>query len=94
MDSSRERNIPGKAGWKTQLLLRGVGLVLLAAAWLAGRWLVARLGHGAGQGGGDLMTVAVASLVFIATTCGLMLTTLGPELMRQYEVPGRYRRHQ
>ena len=82
-----------QAGWRVQLALRGAGLVLLAGAWFGSRWLIARFGHDAGQGGGDTLAVAVAFVAFAATSAGLLLATLGDGLMRQYEVPLRYRRH-
>jgi len=37
--------------------------------------------------------VAVAFVVFAAASAGLMLTTLGPALLRRYAVPARYCRH-
>jgi hypothetical protein len=77
----------GQAGWAAHVLLRGVGLALLVAAWRGGLWLA----HDGGQGGG-LPALAVAFLGFAAATCGLVLAALGPELWRHYEVPTRYSR--
>ena len=89
---ARENRQLGKAGW-VALLLRGAGLVLLVVACLGGRWLAARFGQEAGVGGGDSLALAVAFGVFAAASAGLMLTTLGPALLRHYPVPARYCRH-
>lgn len=82
-----------RAGWGPHLLLRGAGLVLLAAAWLGGRWLAARFGEGPGRGGADIPALAAAFWVFACASIGSMLASLGPGLLRRYPVSGRYRRH-
>ena len=92
MGLARERAGSGKA-WSAQLLLRGAGLVLLVVASLGGRWLVGRFGQHAVLGGGDSLVLAVACVVYAAASAGLMLTTLGPALVRHYPVPARYCRH-
>lgn len=93
MGLAREGDGSGRPGWRAQLMLRGAGAVLLAAAWWGGLWLIARFAHGAAQGGGDTLAVAVSALVCAATSAGMMLATLGPALMRRYGVSARYRRH-
>ena len=85
---------PGaNAGGRLQLALRGGGWALLAAAGIGGRWLALRFAHGAGQGGGDVLALAIGFAVYGAGSAGLMLATLGAGLMQRIAVPGRYRRH-
>ena len=93
MGLAREGDGSGRPGWRAQLMLRGAGAVLLAAAWWGGRWLIARFAHGAAQGGGDTLAVVVSALVCAATSAGMMMATLGPALIRRYAVSARYRRH-
>ena len=92
MGLARESGRSAKT-WTAPLLLRGAGLVLLAGACFGGRWLAVRFGQQAGLGGGDSLGVAVAFGVFAAASAGLMLTTLGPALLRRYPVSAHYCRH-
>ena len=76
----------GRPGWLVELLLRAVGLALLAGAWhlgrLAHRWIVTPVPHPA-----TLAEFTICALAFVLLSAGLALSLVGAGLFRLVPIP-------
>lgn len=86
MMSLSERLQSGRPGWAAELVLRAIGLGLLAGSWrlalLAHRWIVTPQLHPA-----TLAEFALCALAFASLSAGMGLSLVGAGLFRLVPIP-------